>query len=102
MAVPREARTVNIHELELQAFAPPEARVRVACSKGTYVRTLCADIGAALGCGACLKALVRTRIGGVCLDEARTLDEVMALSADDLAALLMPPGVGDDEGCAGD
>ena len=62
--------------------------LRIHCSKGTYVRTLCHDIGAALGCGGCMAALRRTRAGRYGLEQAHTLDEILA--APDPEALLLP------------
>jgi tRNA pseudouridine55 synthase len=82
--VPRATRPVRIHELELCGYDPPEVSLRVACSKGTYVRTLCADIGAALGCGAHLKKLVRTRVGKFMLRDALLLDEVLRMSPEEM------------------
>ena len=58
------------------------------CSKGTYVRTLCHDIGAALGCGGCMAALRRTRAGRYGIEQAHTLEEILA--APDPEALLLP------------
>ena len=63
-------------------------RLRIHCSKGTYVRTLCHDIGAALGCGGCMAALVRTRAGRYGIAQAHTMEEILA--APDPAALLLP------------
>ena len=90
--VEREARTVVIHELEAsgirhQASGDADGRMpslqtdfelRVHCSKGTYVRTLCHDIGAALGCGGCMAALRRTRAGRYGIEQAHSLDEILA------------------------
>ncbi|WP_130870423.1 tRNA pseudouridine(55) synthase TruB [Intestinimonas massiliensis (ex Afouda et al. 2020)] len=93
--VERAPRQVTIHGLEILDGAPagfPTGEnlwyLRVTCSKGTYVRTLCHDIGEALGCGGSLSALRRTRVGDYTLDGAVTLEQVQA--ADDPAALLMP------------
>ena len=61
--------------------------LRVRCSKGTYVRTLCHDIGAALGCGGCMAALRRTRAGRYGIEQAHTLEEILA--APDPEALLL-------------
>jgi tRNA pseudouridine55 synthase len=77
--VEREARAVTIHSIELMAFASDSLTLRVACSKGTYIRVLAADIGAALGCGAHLSALRRTRVGDLYLDGAVTLAELEGL-----------------------
>ena len=113
--VEREARTVTIYELTPvgsdpliapviadgnDAAAPQrqeasgdaslraDVRLRVHCSKGTYVRTLCHDVGAALGCGGCMAALRRTRAGRYGIEEAHTLEEILA--APDPEALLLP------------
>ncbi len=57
----------------------PEVQLRVVCSKGTYIRTLCADIGRKLGCGGAMKSLVRTRVGDFCLEEAVTLEQLQEM-----------------------
>ncbi len=80
--IDRPARQVMIHSLEITGFSYPEASLRICCSKGTYIRTLCHDIGQELGCGACMTSLVRTRSGRFTLDEALTLDEIKALVSD--------------------
>jgi tRNA pseudouridine55 synthase len=67
---------VVIHALEVLAQAGPDVTLRVVCSKGTYIRTLCADIGKLLGVGGHLRALERTRVGPLTLDRALTVDEV--------------------------
>ena len=74
--VEREPREVTVHEIELQSLAPPELTIRVRCGKGTYLRTLAADLGDALGCGGSLAALVRTRVGPYTLDKSVGWDEV--------------------------
>jgi len=74
--VARELREVAVHELELLRVDGCDVCMRVRCSKGTYIRTLCADIGAALGVGAHLLALERTRVGPLRLTEASTLEDV--------------------------
>lgn len=79
--VERQARPVTIHRLQLLDFRPgprPVAYVDVVCSKGTYIRTLAADIGAALGVGAHMSYLVRTRSGPFTLEEAATMEELAA------------------------
>jgi tRNA pseudouridine55 synthase len=70
----REARRVTIHLLEFIDYRAPYLSLRVSCSKGTYIRVLGEDIGAALGCGAHLQALRRTQVGSLRLDTAVTLD----------------------------
>jgi len=74
----REARPVTIHGLELIAYEAPMLKIRVTCSKGTYVRVLGEDIGAALGCGAHLNALRRIQVGALTLDGMITLEELQA------------------------
>ena len=86
----REAREVVIHSLELVDFSPPELRLRVSCSKGTYVRVLGEDIGAALGCGAHLRSLRRTRIDGLDLASAVPLDRFAELPESERVATLLP------------
>ncbi len=74
--VERKARPVTIHALEVCSCSPPEAVLRVSCSKGTYIRTLCADIGQKAGCGGVMQSLERTRVGSFCLEDAFTLKEL--------------------------
>ena len=79
--VERRPRAVIIYELELlEQLSPTDYRLRVRCSKGTYIRTLCHDIGQALGCGGCMAALRRTMAAGYTLAESCTLEDVQALS----------------------
>jgi tRNA pseudouridine55 synthase len=74
--IAREARAIVIHELEVLAINGRDVTLRVVCSKGTYIRTLCADIGAALGVGGHLRSLERSRVGPLTLDRALTVDEI--------------------------
>ena len=77
--VARKPRPVTIYELELlERLSDVDYRLRVRCSKGTYIRTLCHDIGQALGCGGCMAALRRTMAAGYTLAESCTLEEVQA------------------------
>lgn len=76
--VERRPVAVRVHALELLEFAPPFVRLRATCSKGTYARSLCDDIGRALGCGGHLHALIRTRSGRFSLDGILTLEELEA------------------------
>lgn len=88
--IERTARPVRIDELVVEEFEPgayPEATIRVACSSGTYVRTLAADLGAALGGCAHLGSLRRLRVGSFTLDEARPIE---AVEADPDAAVRVP------------
>ena len=68
--VARQPRPVTIHELTLLGMEAEGIRLRVRCSKGTYIRTLCKDIGAALGCGGCMAALRRVQAGEYTAEEA--------------------------------
>jgi tRNA pseudouridine55 synthase len=86
----REARDVTIHQLDLLAYDAPILRLRVACSKGTYIRVLGEDIGAALGCGAHLSALRRTVIGALDVSSALTLDQLAEHPAADRNSCLQP------------
>jgi tRNA pseudouridine55 synthase len=89
----RDARRVTIHALELLDCALPAqpfATIRVTCSKGTYIRTLGEDIGAALGCGAHLTMLRRTGVGALTLDHAVTLDALSEADADRRAVHMLP------------
>jgi tRNA pseudouridine55 synthase len=86
----RAPRRITIHRLELCALAGDEATISVDCSKGTYVRTLAADIGVALGCGAHLTALRRTRIGDLNLAGAVTLADLEVSNMGDRDARLAP------------
>jgi len=75
--VERQPRPVTIYELELlEQTSPADFTLRVRCSKGTYVRTLCHDIGAELGCGGCMFSLRRTMAAGFTLAESHTVEEV--------------------------
>jgi len=75
-AVEAPPRTVVIHRLEVQAIDLPLVTLRVACSKGTYVRTLAQDLGRALGCGAHLAGLIRLAVGPFRLEDALGLEEI--------------------------
>ena len=90
--VERKARPIAVHEAELLAFdeQTQQGRIRFLCSKGTYVRTLAHDIGQALGCGACLDALRRTRSGTFDVKDALPFDEILKLTSDQLAARVIP------------
>jgi tRNA pseudouridine55 synthase len=72
-------KTVEIKQFELTRLALPDIDFRIVCSKGTYIRSLARDLGAALGCGAHLTRLVRTRIGEYRLADAWTVAEIEAL-----------------------
>ncbi len=84
----REARDVVIHELDVLELSPPVLRIRVRCSKGTYIRVLGEDIGSALGCGAHLTVLRRTGLGAIGLEQSRSLTAMEA--AKDVSKFLLP------------
>ena len=75
--VERQPRPITIHELTLLGMEADGIRLRVRCSKGTYIRTLCKDIGQALGCGGCMAALRRVQAGEYTIDEAVPLMELL-------------------------
>lgn len=81
--VERRPREVEFRDMELLWFDSPRAAFRVTCSHGAYIRTLCHDIGEKLGCGACMDALTRTRVGEFCIGNAMTLDEIAARKAEE-------------------
>ena len=75
--VERQPREIEIFELTCLEFAGNTARLRIHCSKGTYIRTLCKDIGAALGCGGCMESLRRVSAGEYTIDEAVPLADLL-------------------------
>lgn len=89
--VERKRRPVTIHELEICSIELPRVRMRVVCSKGTYIRTLCHDIGERLGCGGTMASLLRTRVDRFTLKEAKRLDEIEAAAAAGEAGTLILP-----------
>ncbi len=74
--IERKARRVEILELEILEMKLPVVKIRVGCTKGTYIRTLCYDVGEKLGCGGTMKSLVRTKVGRFTLEQAHTLAEI--------------------------
>ena len=89
--VEREARKVVIHSLVCEPTEiESDYKLDVHCSSGTYIRTLCADIGAKLGVGAVMAALERVETGGFAIDRAYTLDELNSMDEETLLKVLMP------------
>ena len=86
--VERKPRDIEIFSLRILDGADDLYHIAVRCSKGTYIRTLCHDIGAALGCGGCMESLRRTAAGCYTIAQSHTMDEL--LSAPDPAAFLLP------------
>lgn len=74
--IERKARTVEIYEIVVLNIKLPRVKIQVRCSKGTYIRTLCYDIGEKLGCKGCMEELVRTRVSGFRIEEAVSLKKV--------------------------
>ena len=90
IVVEREPRLVHIYDLRLLAMELPRLKFRMTCSKGTYVRTLAADIGRDLGCGAHLAELRRTAAGKFKLEDAHTLEQILAQPKATLPQWIMP------------
>lgn len=89
--VEREARQVEILELSITEIRLPRVTMTVTCSKGTYIRTLCYDIGRKLGCGGCMEHLLRTRVDRFRVEDSLRLDEIEQLrDAGTLADHIMP------------
>ena len=77
--IERKARLVKILDIQILEIDLPKVRMEVSCSKGTYIRTLCHDIGEKLGCGGCMESLIRTRVSTFRIEDAKTLDEIETL-----------------------
>ena len=80
--IERKSRPVSIHSIEIISMDLPRVSMRISCSKGTYIRTLCNDIGASLGCGACMESLKRTRSGLFEIKDAVKLSAVQQWADD--------------------
>jgi len=79
ITIERKSRKVTLSEIKILSVSLPEVVIEVSCSKGTYIRSLCRDIGEKLGCGGCMKELVRTRSGHFYIEESLTLGEIEEL-----------------------
>lgn len=77
--IERQARPVEILDIQVEAVELPRVTMSVTCSKGTYIRTLCYDIGRKLGCGGCMEQLLRTRVDRFCLEDSLTLSQIETL-----------------------
>lgn len=88
--VERQPRSIFIHELSVLGEENGEFVLRICCSKGTYIRTLCHDIGKALGCGGVMTALRRTRVGGYDVQDARTVAALSGMERNEAESLLLP------------
>lgn len=91
--IEREPRPVTIHQLRVLEFNQKKQQftMEVTCSKGTYIRSLCQDIGQRLNCGAAMAHLVRDRVGRFCLKEAKTLDEIQQMYREQGEASFLQP-----------
>ena len=89
-SIEREAREITVYSLGCERINEREYTLDVHCSKGTYIRTLCADIGAALGCGGTMKTLQRCEASGFTLDDAHTLSELENMKDDERTSLVIP------------
>lgn len=89
--VERKSRTVTIHRIDVESFSDNEFTMRVACSKGTYIRTLCSDIGKELGVGAAMCALERTKSSVFEIKDALTLDQIRKIAENGKANELIIP-----------
>jgi tRNA pseudouridine55 synthase len=104
--VERAARMVTVHSIDVTDFRPgirAEAEIVVRCSGGTYIRTLCADIGEALGCGGMMSGLVRTRVGRFAIEQSVTVEQLAQAPGDYVISMAdalcdMPAVVLDEEG----
>jgi tRNA pseudouridine55 synthase len=90
VTVEREARDITVFSIDAKRISESDYSLDVHCSKGTYIRTLCADIGARLGCGGVMAALERTKASVFTLDDAITLDELEAMAPEERWAALVP------------
>lgn len=89
--VERKARPVSIFSIDILEINVPEVSIRIHCSKGTYIRSLCHDVGAKLGCGCAMKSLVRTRVSMFDISDARTLDEIERIAKNgNIKGILLP------------
>ena len=86
--VEREARPVTVREFSVLSYEPPRASFRLCCTRGTYARSLCHDVGQLLGCGACLASLRRTAVGRYAIGDALPVDEFD--SRDKVRSRLLP------------
>lgn len=89
--IERKARPVKILDIRIIEMDLPRVRMEVSCSKGTYIRTLCHDIGEQLGCGGCMESLIRTRVSAFQIKDAKTLEEIGALKQEGMLEEILVP-----------
>ncbi len=87
--VERQPKRVRIEEIEIQEMELPNVTMRVVCSKGTYIRTLCHDIGAKLGCGGAMRSLIRSRVGIFEIGDALTIEQIKRMCDENTIANVM-------------
>ena len=91
VSIERRPRPITVYSIECTPTdSPSDYILRVTCSAGTYIRTLCADIGSALGCGGVMATLCRSAAGDFSLEGSHTTEEIEALTAEEREALLLP------------
>lgn len=90
-SVERKPRRIMVSDIEIIGGSDKDYLLRIECSKGTYVRTLCSDIGDALGCGACMSSLRRTRAGVFSVEDAHSITDITAAAETGKAGELMHP-----------
>ena len=90
-SVERKPRRITVSDIEIIGGSDKDYLLRIECSKGTYVRTLCSDIGDALGCGACMSSLRRTRAGVFSVEDAHSLTDITAAAETGKVGELMRP-----------
>ena len=90
ISVEREARKITVFDISYERINEREYKLNILCSKGTYIRTLCADIGEKLGVGGVMKTLERLSAGGYSVKDAHTLGELEDMSEEERAALVLP------------
>ena len=89
--IERQPRPVEIFDIQVRKICLPRVTLSVTCSKGTYIRTLCYDIGKKLGCGGCMESLVRIRVGQFCLEDSIKLGQIRRMKDEGtLEAYIMP------------
>lgn len=89
--VERKARPVHFYQIDILRIEFPRITLRVTCSKGTYIRTLCHDIGERLGCGACMESLVRTKVGRFMVEDSYTLSQLEQMAAEGTVSRVVVP-----------
>jgi tRNA pseudouridine55 synthase len=90
ITIERKSRNVNINSIESEKISENVYKMRISCSKGTYIRTLCADIGEKLGCGACMCSLSRTEVGVFKREDAIVFDNLNDMTQDEILSYLIP------------